>query len=153
MKFRIAVAVLFLAVSAAGQTAPALRGYWHRPTSLLVLYWSAVPGATQYHIFRTASYPTWQDAGTTTQTSAALYLDVNAAVVYQIQPENTSGPVGPTSNRALFTTYSYADEPIVAGTTAVRALHITDLRTAINGARAAAGLQAATWARPNLAIG
>lgn len=42
-------------------------------------------------------------------------------------------------------TYTFADDPLVAGTTTAKALHLTELRDAINTARVAHGLAAATW--------
>lgn len=41
---------------------------------------------------------------------------------------------------------SFTDDPLVAGTTVVKALHVNELRTAINARRATAGLAPATWA-------
>ena len=40
----------------------------------------------------------------------------------------------------------FTDDPLVAGVTPIKALHITELRTAVNQARARAGLAAANWA-------
>src|SRR5213083_2765190 len=126
MRLAIAVAAFFVAVAAAGQTAPALRGYWYQPTQVAVLYWSAVPGATQYRIYRSTAYPAWTDLGPVSGTATAYTLFANTAAVYQVQPETTSGPVGPMSNRVLFTAYGFTDEPIVAASTKVRVVHITD---------------------------
>lgn len=42
--------------------------------------------------------------------------------------------------------YAFTDDPLVAGVTIVKAVHLTDLRIAVNQARAHAGLSAATWA-------
>jgi len=47
-------------------------------------------------------------------------------------------------------TTSFTDNPLVARTTVVKAVHITELRTAVNGARARNGLAAATWTDPTL---
>ena len=150
MKRAVAAIAFFVAVAAAGQTAPPLRGYWYPPNNVVVIYWSSVPGATRYHVYRTSAFSTWEDWGLYQSTFVVISQLANTAFVYQIQPENNAGPIGPVSNRVLITTYGYTDEPIVANSTKVRPVHITDLRTAINAARAAAGLQAATWTRPTL---
>jgi RHS repeat-associated protein len=42
-------------------------------------------------------------------------------------------------------TPTFTDDPLVAGVTPIKALHITELRDAINQLRSRAGLQAATW--------
>jgi RHS repeat-associated protein len=47
----------------------------------------------------------------------------------------------PQGNPPVFT-----DDPLVAGVTVIKAVHITELRTAIDQARARAGLAAASWA-------
>ena len=41
--------------------------------------------------------------------------------------------------------FVFTDEPLVAGATIIKALHLTELRTAVNQARARAGLGAASW--------
>ena len=45
---------------------------------------------------------------------------------------------------------TFTDDPLVAGTTPIKAVHITELRTAVNQARARAGLAAATWTDSSL---
>ena len=45
---------------------------------------------------------------------------------------------------------TFTDDPLVAGVTTIRAVHITELRTAVNQARALAGLAAATWTDSSL---
>jgi RHS repeat-associated protein len=52
-------------------------------------------------------------------------------------PANTATPQGP----AVFT-----DDPLVPGVTIIKAVHITELRTAVNQARSLASLPAASWA-------
>jgi hypothetical protein len=54
------------------------------------------------------------------------------------------------SNTDIATTIVFTDDPLVAGTTIVQALHITELRSAVNAMRAAAGLSAATWTDSSL---
>lgn len=47
-------------------------------------------------------------------------------------------------------TFTFTDSTLTAGVTAVKAVHITELRTAVDSYRAAAGLGAATWTDPAL---
>jgi RHS repeat-associated protein len=42
--------------------------------------------------------------------------------------------------------YTFTDDPLVVGITIVKAVHLTELRAAVDQARAHAGLSAATWA-------
>jgi peptidyl-Asp metalloendopeptidase len=48
---------------------------------------------------------------------------------------------------------SFTDDPLIAGTTVVKAVHITELRTAINARRVSAGLSATTWTNTIVAGG
>jgi hypothetical protein len=50
-------------------------------------------------------------------------------------------PATPQGGPPVFT-----DDPLVPGVTVIKAVHITELRTAVNQARARAGLAAANWA-------
>jgi len=45
----------------------------------------------------------------------------------------------------------FTDDPLVAGVTTIKAVHVTELRTAVNQARALGGLGAAAWTDPTLA--
>jgi hypothetical protein len=56
---------------------------------------------------------------------------------------------------ATFATSSgaFTDNPLAAGTTVVKAAHITELRTAINTARTRNGLTAVSWTDPTLTAG
>src|SRR5262249_22317286 len=60
-----------------------------------------------------------------------------------------------TTVTATFTlaTTTFTDNPLVAGTTVVKTVHITELRTAVNLARTRNGLTAATWTDPTLTLG
>jgi RHS repeat-associated protein len=42
--------------------------------------------------------------------------------------------------------FSFSDDPLVVGTTIIKATHLSELRTAVNQARTHAGLAAASWA-------
>ncbi len=50
-------------------------------------------------------------------------------------------------------THTFTDDPLVAGTTPVKAVHLTELRTAVNDARAVYGLPAAAWTDPTVTPG
>jgi hypothetical protein len=41
--------------------------------------------------------------------------------------------------------FTFTDDPLAGGSTVVKAVHLNELRTAVNQARAHAGLAAATW--------
>jgi len=50
-------------------------------------------------------------------------------------------------------TTTFTDNPLVARTTVVKAVHITELRTAVNAARTRNGLAATAWTDPTLTPG
>jgi len=45
---------------------------------------------------------------------------------------------------------TFTDDPVVAGSTWIKAVHFTELRTCVNDLRSASGLAAATWTDPTL---
>jgi hypothetical protein len=62
-----------------------------------------------------------------------------------------------TAATAVTATFSpgatFTDNPLVAGTTVIKAVHITEVRTAINAAGTRNGVAAATWTDPTLTPG
>jgi flagellar hook assembly protein FlgD len=144
MKRSFILIALFVAASSAEAQPPVLRAQLNN--GQVYLSWTNT-GAPQYAFYETTAYPNWQSLGTTTGTVAYPFVDPNSAKVFKVQPLDANGnPSGPASNNALVTFYSYTDDPLTVGATA-KVQHITDLRSAINIARAAAGLPAATWSR------
>jgi hypothetical protein len=63
-----------------------------------------------------------------------------------------------TAARATTATFNtnpnaFSDNPLVAGTTVIKATHISELRTAVSAARARNGLPAVAWTDPTLSGG
>ena len=54
----------------------------------------------------------------------------------------------PASGPEIATTLLFTDDPLLPQQTRVRALHMTELRTAVNAVRIAAGLAPATFTNP-----
>jgi len=54
------------------------------------------------------------------------------------------------TNVDLATTVTFTDATITIGSTPVKAAHVTELRTAINTVRSAAGLSSASWTHSSL---
>jgi hypothetical protein len=52
---------------------------------------------------------------------------------------------GLASNVDLATTVLFPDDPLIAGTTAMKASHLSSLQTAVNAVRASAGLDSAVY--------
>ena len=109
--------------------------------------WIAVAGAS-YEIDRRATgggfiqiaEPSGNSFSDTTVTAGQSYL-------YRVRAVNASGTSG-NSASDIATTVIFANDPLTAGT-AVRGIHLSQLRTAINAARSLANLQAASFSDPS----
>jgi hypothetical protein len=80
------------------------------------------------------------------------YTDSNVTAYstyrYRVSAVDTSSNSA-TSNMKLATTASFSDDPLLAGSD-VRAVHITELRTAVNALRAFANMSSASWTDTSL---
>ncbi len=84
------------------------------------------------------------------------YLGRPLGVSYESSPSTSADNVRALNNAASiianwrqatsYTPATFTDNPLAAGSTTVKALHITELRTAINSYRASVGLGAYSWA-------
>jgi hypothetical protein len=110
-------------------------------TSVTTLSWSAVSGVTSYEIWRSSANTPSTLLKTVSGTSTTdTGLTGNTTYVYKVR--GVCG--GAYSPLDAATTMLFTDDPLTAGTT-IRAVHITQLRTAIDAIRAAAGLQPASY--------
>lgn len=96
--------------------------------------------------FSTIASPSTTNFTDTNQTG----LTNSVAYLYQVRAVDAQGNASPFSNIDLATTMSYTDDPLVAGSTVIKAQHITELRVAVNAVRATAGLQQASWTDASL---
>jgi len=112
-----------------------------------VITWDAVPGATGYEVLR--------NDGATLATSSPNTTDaaVTPGTAYFYLARATRGGTTPSaySARELMTAVTFTNDPIAPMATIVRAVHITELRNAVNAVRTLAGLAPATWTDPSLA--
>jgi glycosyl hydrolase family 44 len=113
--------------------------------SNVTVTWTAAAGAMSYQVFRSTSVSgPFNQAGTaagTTFGDSGLAADTT----YLYKVKSVSGAaVSPLSALDPATTTIFADDPLSAGVVA-QTLHITQLRTAVNAMRAAAGLGAQTF--------
>jgi hypothetical protein len=120
-------------------------------TSSITITWSAVSGATSYTLERSTNINTWTPIpGTLTGTSYQdANLTANTTYVYRVRA-NTASASGAYSNMDHATTILFTDDPLIAGSTRVKAVHLTQLRTAVNAVRVAAGLAPAAWTDPTI---
>ena len=125
----------------------ALLASWQSPH--VDVSWSAVPDAT-YKLFRKqagADFTLLASPATNSYVDAAISTD--AAYVYKVEAVIT-GLSSSDSNPDLATTTTFSDDPLIAGTTVVRAIHLTELRTAITAVATLAGTGPLTFTNPSL---
>lgn len=109
--------------------------------------WTAVPGATSYEIQRNGAI-----VGTTTTTTFDdTGRTANTAYLYRVRALNASS-TSALSALDYATTTIFTDDPLVAGVTTIKLVHLTEIRTAVNALRAAAGLSARTWTGGNVVL-
>jgi uncharacterized protein YkwD len=103
--------------------------------------WSDVAGADHYQVWRSSQGGAFAVVGSP---SGSAFTDstvsANTTYLYRVQAVDGSGDPSAFSNIDAATTIIFTDDPLVALTTKVKATHLTQLRTAVNAVRAAAGL-------------
>lgn len=108
--------------------------------------WFATANTDHYEIERNNGAG-WIAAGTS---SSAAFTDLAAppssALLYRVRAKAANGTASEYSASDLALTYTFTDGTIQPGVTAVKRVHVTELRTAANAVRALAGLGATSWA-------
>jgi len=108
-------------------------------TNVLVA-WDAVPGATSYEVLRQCNgefFPFMSPTSNTSLNDEAV--SPGSTYLYWVRAVNATG-TSPDSSRDLATTVIFSDDPLVANTTAVKSVHLQQLRSAVNAVRVCAGL-------------
>ncbi|MGZ7031094.1 MAG: Ig-like domain repeat protein, partial [Thermoanaerobaculia bacterium] len=128
-------------------SAPASVTATANSTSQVSVSWSAVTGATGYEVWRSSmngAYGMVASTASQTATSVADSLNIqpNTTYLYTDLAQSAAGPSDFSPIDAA-TTIVFTD-PSLAGA-GLKALHITQLQTAVNAMRAAAGLSAVTF--------
>lgn len=136
-----------------GQPAPPVPPANFRATAASLstanLSWSAASGADSYDVQRSnhISMPFVTIAsGITTTSYSNSGLEAGKAYLYRVRSRKTGSPVVAASEPDVATTVPFADDPVVARITPIRAQHVTQLRTAASAVRDTAGLAASAWA-------
>ena len=113
--------------------------------------WLPIIGATSYEIGRKEAGGEFVSVGTPT---SSPFVDntaaANAAYLYIVLGVDSLGNPSQPSAPDLATTVIFTDDPLVVEITGVQAIHIDEVRTAINAVRLLAGLSAATFTDPLL---
>jgi uncharacterized repeat protein (TIGR01451 family) len=121
-------------------TAPSNLSATAYSASYVDLYWYSVPHAASYEILRSSNNGPFVVVGTATWNN---YYDVsvlpNTTYLYRVRALDGVA-TGALGNVDLATTVAFTDDYIYTGYTKMKVAHITELRTAVNAVRAAAGL-------------
>lgn len=116
------------------------------------LQWAAVASAHHYDVYRSTDNAQWTKVQSTAAPSA---LDggllAGRSYLYRVLAVNADGREAPFSAIDFATTVSLAD--VHACGTLVRAVHVLELRQAINLARSSVGLSAFSFTDPSLTAG
>jgi hypothetical protein len=108
--------------------------------------WSAVTGAASYEVYRRNPGGSFILRGTSLTASFNDTASANTAYLYRVRAVNLGGSSG-DSSADLATTVMFTDDPL-STLVPVRAVHLSELRTAVSTVRAQAGLSSATYTDP-----
>ncbi|HYI11130.1 MAG TPA: hypothetical protein VEK57_18885 [Thermoanaerobaculia bacterium] len=114
------------------------------------LSWTASVGATpgtQYEVARAIAGSPFTLLLTTAATNISDTVTGGNAYIYKVRAVATAG-TSPYSAPDAATTIFFTDDPLIAGVTPAKVVHLTQLRQAVNAMRAAAGLTPATFTDP-----
>lgn len=127
----------------------------NRSGATIFLAWNPSSGADHYVIHRAS--PTSGGFAFLTSTADTTFMDAtalaNTVYVYEVRAVDAGANPSPFGTPDAATTIVFTDDPLVTGSTLIKAVHITQLRTAVNSLRACAGLPASTFTDPSLGIG
>src|SRR5205814_7443965 len=108
-------------------------------TTQVLITWNASTNATAYDVYRKSGGVAYARVATVAATS---YTDTsvspNTSYLYFVRATNTGG-ASTDSNVDIATTVIFTDDPLTKGIV-VKAVHLAELRTAVNAVRALAGL-------------
>ena len=116
--------------------------------------WTASAGATastQYQIARASASSPFVTIHTTSATGFTDTVPAGTAHVYKVRAVDPAG-TSPYSSPDAAATFFFTDDPLIPLATGVKALHVNELRQAVNALRAAAGLPPAIFTGPAVTI-
>lgn len=117
--------------------------------------WNLTSGAAQYEVDRASA--TSGGYALLITTASTSYADTSVTggltYIYKVRAIDASARQSPFSTPDAATTIFFTDDPLIAGTTTVKAVHVSELRVAVNAMRATAGLIAMSFTDPVLTGG
>jgi hypothetical protein len=134
--------------------APPYLGATATGTTGANLIWAAVASADHYEIYRSTDNTNWTLRGTNTLTTfSESGLTPSTTYLYKVRAIKADTTASGYSAIDPATTIVFTDPSLTACPTLIRPLHITELRAAINAARASVGQTAFTFTDPSLGAG
>jgi len=122
----------------------------HYTGTAATITWPSVIGAVRYDIERSADGSTYVTAGSSTSTNFAdAAIAPDQAFLYRVRARSEEGGASHWSAADLMTAVTFTDDPLVAQSTRIQAVHLAQLRIAVNAVRALAGLSATAFTDPN----
>src|SRR5207249_89839 len=91
--------------------------------------------------------------GTTSWTASGIVLQMGTNMLPGQARDAAGNAATATLTVTLTDTFAFADDPLAAQSTMVKAVHILELRAAIDSVRVARGLTAFAWTDPTLTPG
>jgi fibronectin type 3 domain-containing protein len=120
----------------------------------VTISWNAASGAATYEVRRLAAGGAMATFG---QTASLQIVDStavsDAAYLYSVQSIASDGGRSAFSAGDLATTFVFTDDPVAAASTVVKAVHVTQLRSAVNAVRGVAALPAFTFTDATITTG
>ena len=118
-------------------------------TSTASVTWTGAANAQAYDVERAEVLGQWAVIARVNGTSFNdSGLTANKTYLYRVRAVNGS-TMSTYSNIDHATTIVFADDPLVPRSTVIKAVHLTQLRTAVNAVRVAAALPVQSWTDPN----
>lgn len=117
-------------------------------SSRLDLNWTASTGPVDHYQIERTNRGVVVSMTTTTNSFNDTNVIEGTAYLYKVRAVDAVGNVSPYSNRELATAVTFEDDPFPdppAPPVKIKAVHLTELRDAINAVRWTAGLNLATW--------
>lgn len=112
-------------------------------TTQVNVSWTAAANADHYDVYRaSAGAPLAFLTSTSSTTVSDMNVAAGATYFYRVRSVNAMGLMSGLSDVDAATTVVFTDDPVMAGATLIKLVHVTELRNAVNAFRAAAGLAA-----------
>ncbi|GEM_PF-363582 len=116
-------------------------------TTHVSVSWLASQGAVSYELVRISA--AGQQTIPLAATSYGDTVTAGGAYIYKVRAIDSSSRYSGYSAPDIAMARTFTDDPLIANTTAVKAIHITELRDAINALRQAAGIGTTTFSDPS----